>query len=252
MATSNQNLNLLKRYLRLTAHLLFSAGAFMSSACSQAPAKAPPKPLTQEEQLYQQSRERMAAKFGKDFGYDLVVDAMKDQEFWAVKFTHEHSNLYYYGKACQTRETRTTSHGHSIMPERMHIIWRESDKWGKDENGHPIYDAKIIGDEIIDVGNRIPQALIDDLKRDPRGQLRIKFRMSNQGTMLGWDIERRPGYDPEAARRAFNERKEYPYFRPEFSFAGGDFQEAWIVKGQVARKGWYIDKKTGQKIETDY
>ena len=140
----------------------------------------------------------------------------------------------------------------SPMPERMHIIWRENAEWSHDENGNGIYASKIIGDEIIDVGNRIPQEVIDELKRDPRGQLRIKFRMSNQGTLLGWDIERRPGYDPVAARKSSKEGREYPYFRPEFSFAGGDFREAWIVKGNVTRKGWYIDKKTGQKIETDY
>ena len=261
MTTSNPNLNLLaqsKRYLRLNAQLLLGASVFINTACSQVPAKAPPKPLTQEEQLYQQSRERMAAKFAGASGYDLVVDAMKDQEFFAVKFVPEHTNNYFYGAAHQTLRNKTTSYGHSIMPERIHIIWRASDKWGTDENGHSIYDDTIIGDEIIDVGNRIPQEVIDELKRDPRGQLRIKFRMSNQGTLLGWDIERRPGYDPVAARKASKEGREYPHFPAEFSFIGGDFQEAQIINRSVVTgwgvmgKGWYIDKKTGQKIETDY
>ncbi|MDI3489778.1 MAG: hypothetical protein PWP11_1055, partial [Thauera sp.] len=80
-------------------------------------------------------------------------------------------------------------------------------------------------DEIIEVGSRIPQALIDDLKRDPRGNLRLKFRMSEQGTLFGWDIERRPGYDAKAAQRAVMELKPYPHVRPVYSFIGGDFRK---------------------------
>jgi len=34
--------------------------------------------------------------------------------------------------------------------------------------------------------------------------------------------------------------------------AGGDFQEAYIYNGKVLRKGWYIHRKTGERIETDY
>lgn len=38
----------------------------------------------------------------------------------------------------------------------------------------------------------------------------------------------------------------------EYRMAGGDFREAKIFNGKVVRPGWYIDKKTGQRIETDY
>ena len=132
------------------------------------------------------------------------------------------------------------------VPERVRIVWRDSSKFVPD--GRALYAGNIIGDELIEVGSRIPQELIDDLKRDPRGNLRLKFRMSDQGTLFGWDIERRPGFDPKK-RDQFGEAV---YVGPVFSFAGGDFREAEIFNGKPVRKGWYIDRRTGQKIETDY
>jgi hypothetical protein len=39
---------------------------------------------------------------------------------------------------------------------------------------------------------------------------------------------------------------------PVYEAVGGDFREAEIVNGIAVRKGWYIDPKTGQKIETDF
>jgi len=36
------------------------------------------------------------------------------------------------------------------------------------------------------------------------------------------------------------------------SFAGGDFREPHIFNGKPVRPGWYIERKTGRKIETDY
>ena len=128
----------------------------------------------------------------------------------------------------------------------MRIVWRDSSEFVP--GGRiSIRAGNIIGDETIEVGTRIPQALIDDLKREP-GSLRLKFRMSEQGTLLGWDIERRPGFDPKKR----DEYGEAVYVAPVHSFAGGDFREAKILDGKPVRKGWYIDKRTGQTIETDF
>ncbi|HNC66247.1 MAG TPA: hypothetical protein PLT85_04240, partial [Thauera aminoaromatica] len=110
------------------------------------------------------------------------------------------------------------------------------------------YAGNILGDETIEVGSRIPQELIDDLERDPRGNLRLKFRMSKDGTLFGWDIQRRPGYDPNLR----DPQGRDIHFPAVHSFAGGDFREAEIVNGKVVRKGWYIERRTGRKVETDY
>ncbi|WP_225433121.1 hypothetical protein [Thauera sedimentorum] len=186
------------------------------------------------------------------------------------------------------------------VPERVRIVWRDSSEFVPD--GRALYAGNIIGDELLEVGSRIPQDLIDELKRDPRGSLRLKFRMSEQGTLFGWDIERRPGLHSDEARKARAQGKDL-YYPPAHSHTGGDFKEArpayyvWDGHGftelpralptplsvadqalldqydltlvgkegwirtvpptpsnyrRVWEKGWYIDRRTGLKIETDY
>jgi hypothetical protein len=139
----------------------------------------------------------------------------------------------------------------SSIPIRLKVIWREQDP------NNPIYSGKrgeewsggkIIASFEIPVADRIPDALLDDLRRDPRGGLRIKIRLHREGVLLGWDIERRPGYDPKK-RDSWGSPV---YVGAVHSFFGGDFREADIFNGKVVRKGWYIHPKTGQRIETDF
>jgi hypothetical protein len=229
-------------------HVLAGATAcILLVACRSVPALAA-EPVTPEQARYLESRERMLKKFGRP-GYELVVDAMKGQKFIAVDFFYEYAKQFY-GAGRQRLQTRAKMMQSQPAPERARILWRDPSASG--EGNMPgiggYQTGNIIGDEIIEVGSRIPQELIDDLKRDPKGNLRLKFRMSDQGTLFGWDIERRPGFDPKK-RDQFGEAV---YVAPEHSFAGGDFREARIINGKPVRMGWYIDRHTGQKIETDF
>lgn len=230
----------------------------MLGACRRS--KAPePAALTPEERAYRESAERMNHRFGRP-GFLLIVDAMAGQEFFSVEFFAEHARHSLHRSGIQTLQNRATRPWSGPVPERVRIIWRDTDEYQVNDDGVTSRRAgRIIGDEWIEVGTRIPQALIDDLKRDPHGALRLKFRMSNQGTMLGWDIERRPGYDQTKAVEMIKQGEMSPYYPPVYSFAGGDFRErTWTdhdVNGQRIRTfhpGWYIDRQTGHKIETDY
>jgi hypothetical protein len=98
-----------------------------------------------------------------------------------------------------------------------------------------IFFGAALGDYTVSVASRIPDDLINDLKKNPRGNLRMKFRLHPDGFLFGWDIERR-----SISSQAVH------------SFVGGDFQEAKIVDGKAVRKGWYIDPKTKLRIETDF
>ena len=245
-------MNLTRRRL-----VLGSAAGVLLSGCRSTPPPAP-KPTTPEQARYLESRERMLKRFGRP-GFELVVDAMDGQEFLGVEFFPEDAKYPFYQKGGQRLQTQTQMVLSQPVPERVRVVWRDSSAREFVQGVGGRYAGNIIGDEIIEVGSRIPQALIDDLKRDPRGNLRLKFRMSEQGTLFGWDIERRPGFDAKAAQRAVMELKPYPHVRPVYSFVGGDFREATytdnIVDGRIVRthhKGWYIDKRTGRKIETDY
>ena len=223
---------------------LLALGLTLLTGCRATP-PAPSKPVTLEQARYLESRQRMLDRFGRA-GFELVVDALKGEELLGVEFFPENGRYSFYRAGGQTLRSRAKMALSQPIPERVRIIWRDSSKFVPD--GRAIHAGKIIGDETLEVGSRIPQELIDDLKRDPRGNLRLKFRMSTQGTLFGWDIQRRPGFDPKKR----DQWGEAVYVGPVHSFAGGDFREAEIFNGKVMRKGWYIDKRTRQRIETDY
>jgi hypothetical protein len=179
------------------------------------------------------------------------------------------------------------------IPIRLKVTWRIQDPL------NPIVDrgrgpassvnrevwsgGKLTGTFEIPVANRIPDDLLDDLRRDPKGSLRVKIRLHREGVLLGWDIERRPGFDPKK-RDSFGE---IAYVAPGWVKTGGDFKEArfleWlesangtlikapdkrsingVVPPELAARGirlrngflfepgWYIHPKTGQRIETDF
>mgnify|MGYP000931542576 CR=1 FL=1 len=220
-------------------------GTHLMAACRVTPPAAPPTPLTESQARYLESRQRMLQRFGRP-GFELVVDAVAGQEFLGVEFFPEYAKHSFYRAGGQTLRSQAKMILSQPVPERARILWRDSDKFAPD--GRAVYAGNILGDETIEVGSRIPQELIDDLERDPRGNLRLKFRMSKDGTLFGWDIQRRPGYDPNLR----DPQGRDIHFPAVHSFAGGDFREAEIVNGKVVRKGWYIERRTGRKVETDY
>ena len=232
--------------------LAVTAVATLLQGCLAAPRAAPATsviaaPLTAQQQLSAQSAERMRQKFGR-IGVELVVDAVKGEKFYCVEMFSE------YGEQPFVRGS--FSHNSNLkqalpiaFPERVRVVWRaDGCRTEVDAKGKWLFVGNVLGDEVIEVGSRIPQSLLDDLKRDRKGNLRLKFRMSNAGTMFGWDIQRRPGYDVNK----LDEMGEALYVPPVHSMAGGDFREAQIHNGIAVRMGWYIDRKTGQKIETDF
>lgn len=89
-------------------------------------------------------------------------------------------------------------------------------------------DGPLLYDVVIPIADRIPDDLLDELRRE-RGNLRIKIRLHQEGVLLGWDIQRRPGFN----RQKSNEGQHYP---PAYSHTGGDFKEMRIA--------YYIDAKS--------
>lgn len=127
------------------------------------------------------------------------------------------------------------------VPQTVHITWREGDaKYdsplspdGTRRLGPNRWlGGTIVGDYTFEVASRIPDAVLESIRKEG-GALRLKFRLKDDGVLLGWDIER-PGGGMS-----------------RYSMAGGDFREAYIFNGKVVDPGWYIDKN-GQKIETDF
>ncbi|PKO49808.1 MAG: hypothetical protein CVU28_14525, partial [Betaproteobacteria bacterium HGW-Betaproteobacteria-21] len=205
----------------LLKHATATLGLLALAGCASKPEPRPP--MTEAERLEHQSRQRMFVRFG-DRGHELVVDALEGYEFLAVEFLTEHRNLSFFRRSAVTRRNETKSMRSGPVPERLRILWRDTDAF------HPTGGraGTIIHDQLLEVGPRIPQALIDDLRRDPKGNLRLKFRLHPDTVLFGWDIERRPGFNP----RKRDKYGEIAYVGPVHSFAGGDFREARIFNGR--------------------
>jgi hypothetical protein len=181
-------------------------------------------------------------------GMELRVDAMAGEELLGVEFFAEGADCPFYASSVvslKNREVMTFSP--DTYANRVRVIWRDNNVSRAGKCGGISYEGPLLGDHLVPMGERIPQEVIDSIRKDP-GQLRMKFRLSQAGVYFGWDIDRRPSYDPNR----LDSHGQPVYVPPVHSMIGGDFREAEMFNGKAIRKGWYIDKKTGQRIETDF
>ena len=130
------------------------------------------------------------------------------------------------------------------VPKFLRVEWRDRYVTAFDPPqprppGHvtgAFFGGTVLGDYTIPVASRIPDALLEEKRRNGGG-FRLKIRIHPDGPLIGWDLERAPGSAPDGSK---------------FHHAGGDFQEAHIYQGKVLRKGWYIHPRTAERIETDF
>lgn len=168
-------------------------------------------------------------------GLELVVDAMRGEEFLGVEFTNDLGNKVFGQSRMVLSNNAKNAYPEGIrVPRWIQVTWRDNSRpLINPKTGGMTYGGPILGDYKVIVLDRIPLAVDEALARNQSGGLRLKFRLKSDGVLFGWDIERRTD-------------------AVEHHLVGGDFQEARIFNGKVMRKGWYIDKQTGLKIETDF
>ena len=96
------------------------------------------------------------------------------------------------------------------------------------------------------VAERIPEAVIAELRSERAGALRIKLRLTAQAIELGWDIMRRAGPPPQAQPLP----REAPYVPLVFSMAGGELRDTPLIDPKpFPRTNWFIHAKTGALTE---
>ena len=83
------------------------------------------------------------------------------------------------------------------------------------------HEGTVISDVTVQVASRIPDQVLNAVRRDGGG-LRLKLRLTPETILVGWDIERRPGFDPKRSL-------EGQYYPPAYSHTGGDFKEARLA-----------------------
>lgn len=166
-------------------------------------------------------------------GLTLVVDAVAGAEMVGVEFFTDGSEFPFFAHSRAVKKNRgIIAFPSGVVPERE--VWRENASEGfYDKQGRIRYSALIVGDYTFPVASRIPDDVVREIRRNGGG-LRLKFRLRPDGVLFGWDIERISGG------------------LPRHSMAGGDFQKADIFNGRAVRKGWYVDPKTGRRLETEF
>lgn len=215
--------------------LALLAGLPLLTACVSAEVRATRKAGEEREKAYHDSltpNKRAALRRFRGIGIQLVVDAIAGAEMGGVKIYSDNGYSIFSSGSVALRKRSISDVGSARVPLWVRVTWKKPIVVSSD------WDGPIIGDYTIPVAERIPDEVLESLRKDP-GMLRIKLRLHPNGVYFGWDIERRPGYKPGYSVSAVHD------------MPGGDFQEARIFNGAVVRKGWYIDKN-GQKIETEY
>ena len=155
-------------------------------------------------------------------------------------FSHKQNLISSYGGAGPG--------DHLVVPKTLRMIRHE-------EGARMLFNAKpfvafegaVVADVTVPVASRIPDEALDTARR-LGGSLRLKLRLTPETILVGWDVE----HFPDFQRGKRNQHGVLMTGAPVYLAVGGDFREAEIINGIAVRKGWYIDPKTGQKVETDF
>lgn len=219
--------------------LLALSAAFLAGCRGSAPRReqASRPPLSAED-------DALERKFRGIKGGQLRVDSLFIVH--GLNIFDEHGWLFFAAaRMTPPRGNFIGSYGAEFgVPKFLRVEWRDRYVTAYDPPqprppGHvtgAFFGGTVLGDYTIPVASRIPDALLEEKRRNGGG-FRLKIRIHPDGPLIGWDLERAPGSAPDGSK---------------FHHAGGDFQEAYIYNGKVLRKGWYIHPKTGEHIETDY
>jgi hypothetical protein len=219
--------------MHLSERRVFLAWALIAgsnAACSQGTKMIAPKGTSDPSERF------------KDLGMELVVDAMAGHEILGLEMYPDGIDRTFYRSSVTKLENKSYMLLSQRVPQRVRVVWRDNDKIVRRADGERTYAGNILGDHNIPVGERIPAEVTDSVRK-VGGQLRIKFRLAKDGVYFGWDVDRRAKFG----------EPDNPDGPPQrYWLSGGDFREAYVFNGKVVRKGWYIDKKTGQKVETEF
>ncbi|WP_138927947.1 hypothetical protein [Verminephrobacter aporrectodeae] len=129
------------------------------------------------------------------------------------------------------------------IPRTLHVTWRTEDaeprenSYGVPNIFHGFEGGTILGDYTVQVASRIPDDVLDFIRKNGSSLLRLKIRLADHGVLVGWDVEE--WYNAIGGRT-------YRYVMP-----GGDFREPQRENGEVIERGWMI-MPDGKKVEMDW
>lgn len=71
------------------------------------------------------------------------------------------------------------------VPKTVRVTWLE----GRPRSNDDWTQGNIVGDYTIEVASRIPDEVLDYIRAARGRALRLKFRLKDDGVLLGWDVE---------------------------------------------------------------
>lgn len=134
---------------------------------------------------------------------------------------------------------QTSGLGGAGLPEWVEVRWREPIRGKKfiplTGNTIDVLDfGKDLGRFRIEVASRIPEEIQLYASAERSRAIKLMFRILDHDVVMGWCVQ-----EPSKLGGGWI-----------YSNFGGDFVPAEWVNGIVVRPGWYIDRKTGQKVAT--
>lgn len=125
----------------------------------------------------------------RDIPLILVVDAVPGAEIRGVVFYNDRGAIIYAKSLVARRTREIMALGNPRIPLTVRVLWRDNPRpvWGR--MGGIDYDGTIAGDYTIPIAERIPDALVNQIRLHGGG-LRLKFRLKPDGVLFGWDLER--------------------------------------------------------------
>jgi hypothetical protein len=193
-------------------------------------------------------------KFRGAFSGQIVVDGFGEKG--CVVMYDDKGQVFFNQGSVSIKNSAIYDDGRMRTPVTLRVIWRAAnDRKCRMDGRTGIFEGgTLIGDYTVPIASRIPDDLLEAV-RQGKGTFRLKIRVADDGPLIGWDIESRPDYDPN---------KKHLYNPPYHRMVGGDFKEKSLIyfkqtpKGlvhldpEIWEPGWYIDRKTGKKIQTDF
>jgi hypothetical protein len=133
---------------------------------------------------------------------ELRLDAVNKKE--GITFCNEYGTVIAAPGTLGPKSVSNSAYpgGERGVPKTVRATWRTG--YFEQKAGGGGWDGgTIIADYTIPVADRIPDAVLDDIRKNGGG-LRIKLRLKDDGILLGWDVLRRkpiPGVDYSRCKR---------------------------------------------------
>lgn len=133
----------------------------------------------------------------------------------------------------------SAGYGGMGLPQWVEVSWREPIRGKKfipsTGNTIDILDfGKDLGRVRVEVASRIPEDVLRYASAERGRAIKLMFQILDDDVVLGWCVQ-----EPSKLGGGWI-----------YSNFGGDFRPAEWFNGKVIRPGWYLDKKTGHKVET--